>query len=232
MAKTKETTFEANVQFGGVSIGDNTARLGMSVDRKLIALSRANDFFCDRRLIGRIVLGLHDEDSDQETLEGMEDVDHEVAGAFDVKGFRVSSGHITFGATFSLKEIDISELAKFSKGAGRLIVTSAGLIPEEPKPEPPIKGSARPIARATGPWRKVRLDTLFPPEKTICKALLNAGIETVGQMADYTASGKLLSDLDGLGPKKVEELEARMVEFWKANPDADNQPEAAAAAAE
>lgn len=223
------TELNAPVTFGGVSIGDATARISVVIDRKNINLKSADQLFCERRLIGKVVLGLHDEAAEQTKL--IDDADHEVSGAFDVKGFRCSADYIALGVTWSLKEIDISELARFSKGAGRLIVSSAGPIPEEPKPEPPIKTSGQQTLKAKGPWRKVKIDTLFDPTRTVCKALADAGIETVGQLADYTGAGKLLGDLAGLGPKKVEEIEARMVEFWKSNPDADNQPEAAEAGA-
>lgn len=36
--------------FGGVSFGKKTARVGVSVQRKLLSLTKADDHFCDRRL--------------------------------------------------------------------------------------------------------------------------------------------------------------------------------------
>lgn len=222
-------SFNGPVTFGGVSIGDATARVGIVIDKKLINLKSADQLFCERRLTGKITLGVHDEDATQGKL--IDDADHEVAGTFDVKGFRCSADYIGIGATFSLKEIDIAELAKFSKGAGRLVVESADVIPEEPRPEPPIKTSGQPATlKAKGPWRKVKIETLFDPEKTICKALLNAGIETTGQLADYTEANKGLDKIDGLGPKKIEEIDRVMDQFWFDN-DIDDDKMAATGAA-
>lgn len=215
------------VKFGGVSIGEKTARLGMTIAREQLNLTRADKTFCDRRLIGKVVLGIHDEDATQGKLL---DVDHEVAGAFDVKGYKVSADAFGIGATFSKQDVSINELSQFASGSGRLIVTSAGEIPEPLPAEPPIKTNGAPTTlRAKGPWRKVNLDTLFDPDKTIRKAFANAGIDTMGQLSDYTGAGKLLADIDGLGPKKVEDVENRLEEFWKSNPDADAQPAEAAA---
>lgn len=216
MAKKQFNEFNGGVTFGGVSIGDNTARLGIAIDRGVINLNRADDLFCNRRLTGKVVLGMFDEGDGQGKL--IDDVDHEVAGAFDVKGFRCSADVITIGATFSLKDIDIAELAKFSKGQGRLIVQDANDIPEVPK-EPPVKPGVPGTLRADGPWANHSLDELFDPEKTIRKALANADIDTVGQLADYSATGKRLTDIAGIGPGKAQEIEDVMLEFWKKNPE-------------
>lgn len=229
MAK-KKTQFRAQVKFSTVSLGATAARLGVKLNRSYLPdLEAADGLFCQRRLIGTVVLGVKDEAAEQQAL--IEDADHKIHGAFDVKGYSVSSEYVAFGLTFIKKEIDLAELSEFANGTGTILITDITEIPDEPKAEPPVKGSGKLIPRLKGPWRSVRLDTLFDPEKTICKAFLNAGIETMGQYADYTASGKKTSDIDGLGPKKIEEIDARMVEFWKANPDADAQPEAAEAAA-
>lgn len=222
MVKKAFDGFNASVTFGGVSIGENTARVSITLDRKLIHLNMADQLFCNRRLIGKVALGGIDEANNGNETQGklIDDVDHEVSGAFDVKGFRCSADVIAFGITFSLKDIDIAELAKFSKGHGRLIVNQATDIPEEPKPEKPISGNHTPSTlKLTGPRRKVSLDDLFDPTKTVRKALANANIDNVGQLADYTASGKRLTDIDGIGQTKADEIEERMVQFWKDNPE-------------
>lgn len=230
MVKATEDEIRLFVKYGVVSLGEHTARISVTIARNQLALSRADKVFCNRRLDSTITLGAHDEAAEQTKL--IADTDYEINGAADVKGFKVSEDEMRIGLTFSKKDVPVEDLSRFASGTGYFTIHSAGEIPEPLPAEPPIKTSGQQTLKAKGPWRKVKIDTLFDPTKTVCKALADAGIETVGQLADYTGAGKLLGDLDGLGPKKVEEIEARMVEFWKSNPDADNQPEAAEAAAE
>ena len=134
MASKKKTAFELNigVDFGGVSFGDKTARLSVTLNRAKIDLDRADELFCDRRLTGTVVLG-HTED-DPAQLE-LINVAHKVAGVFDVKGFRVTTENLAIGLTFSRNDVDSGELTLFAKKSGRLIVTAAEEIPDA-TPEP------------------------------------------------------------------------------------------------
>lgn len=211
--------FSGGVTFGGVSIGETTARLGITVDRGVLELSRADEFFCNRRLTGKVVLGSFDSSNGQRKL--IDDVDHQVAATFDVKGFRCSTESIAAGLTFSLKEIDIAELAKFSKGQGRLFIDDAAEIPKEEKPSRLPPDHVPGTLKADGPWRDESLDNLFDPNKTVRKALANAGIDTVGQLADYSASERRLTDIDGIGPGKAQEIEDRLLSFWEDNSDVE-----------
>jgi len=45
MAKKGSGVLDIPVQFGGVSIGDQTARLGVSIDRKSLNLNAADEAF-------------------------------------------------------------------------------------------------------------------------------------------------------------------------------------------
>ena len=109
------------VAYGGVSIGKETARLGMTIDRKVLNVVGANEAFCNRRLHGRVMLGNDDGALFDKSLA--------VESVFDVKGFRVTSDAIGVGLTFQMNEIDIATLAKFSKGGGRLVVDEISQIP-------------------------------------------------------------------------------------------------------
>jgi hypothetical protein len=208
--------FSGGVSFGGVSIGEKTARIGIRIDRGVVELQRADELFCDRRLTGHVVLGRKEDGNGQMTIAP--DIDHKVEGVFDVKGFRCSIDHISIGVTFNLAEIDIAELAVFSKGEGRLVVTEASDIPEEEKDDEPhhVPGTLR----ADGPWREESLDHLFDPKKATRKALKKAGINTVGELADYSASEKRLTDIEGVGDSKANEIEERMIQFWADNEEA------------
>lgn len=135
MAKRKnQQAWELNigVDFGGVSFGDKTARLGVTIDREKIPLDRADELFCDRRLTGTVILGHTEDDPTQRDL--IEDAAHKVAGTFDVKGFSCKPSTLSIGLTFGRLEVDPGELSLFAKKSGRLIVTASAEIPDERQP--------------------------------------------------------------------------------------------------
>lgn len=130
MTKTA-TELEVDVQFGGVSIGDETARVGIKIDRALMQLDQADEILCGKRLTGRIEVCAPGEQQGQRALPGMKDERPHLDGTFDVKRFGVSLKEISAGLTFGLGSIDVSELAKFAKKNGRLLVTDAQFLPED-----------------------------------------------------------------------------------------------------
>ena len=206
------------VAFGGVSIGKSTGRIGISIDRSWIGLEEAADMFCDRRLIGKVVLGGADDASGQQTI--VDDLNIEVAGAFDVKGFRCTLETLSAGLTFSLADVSIADLAKFSKGLGRLVVIERGEIPDDaPSDE---FDEDKPILKATGEWTLVKLNTL-PFKPRVLKALEKASITTMGELADFTAlKGEWWwKDIAGVGEAAAQEIEDITAKFWAANPQVD-----------
>lgn len=66
----------------------------------------------------------------QEALPGMDADDIEMTGCFDVKGLNVKSDSIGIGLTFSIKDVDVSTLAKFANRDGRIVIESIEEIPE------------------------------------------------------------------------------------------------------
>ncbi|WP_425618087.1 helix-hairpin-helix domain-containing protein [Anatilimnocola sp. NA78] len=217
------------VKFGGVSIGEATARLGLSIDRSVCNINAADETFCGHRLSGRVIRGRSGDQAGQSTI--VEDLDHYVDAVFDVKRIGVNSTNITTGLTFSLADVDIRELAKLSKGAGRLIIKEVAELPDDAVDDAPQLDDETPdTLKAEGPWRMVQLSTLF--EGALLKSLKEAGLTTVGQLSDYTASEKRLTDIPGIGPGKAEKIENRMLEFWEQNPNADQAEGAAEQTAE
>lgn len=202
------------VDFGGVSIGKTTGRIGVSFGREWLELGEAAEFFCNRRLSGKVVLGRADDAAGQTTL--VDDLDCQVAGAFDVKGFRVTEEVISAGLTFSLAEVDIAELAKFSKGVGRLVIFEVGEIPDDAAEEDFVDDDDLPILKAEGEWAEVKLDTLF--DGALLKSLNKAGIKTVGDLAERTGNEWWAKDIPGIGPAKRQQIEDVMEKFWAANP--------------
>lgn len=216
------TEFLADVKFTQVSVGATTARIGVTINRKACKLNRADELFCDRRLTGTISLGRFDEDTKRQQ-KLIDDSDHEVNAVFDVNGFRVSADSIGLGLTFKLSEIEVGELSKLATKDGRLLISDAQEIPVEEKEKTKSPDHVPGTLKAEGPWRHTNLDLLFDPAKTIRKALAEANINTVGQLADYTATDKRLTDITGIGPGKAEEIEERMVQFFADNPDAADE---------
>lgn len=206
------------VAFGGVSIGKSTGRIGIGIDRGWIGLDEAADIFCNRRLIGKVVLGGADDASGQQKL--VDDLEVEVNGAFDCKGFRVTEDSISTGLTFSLAEVSIADLAKFSKGVGRLVVMESGEIPDDAPSEE--FDDEKPILKATGEWTLVKLDTL-PFKPRVLKAMAKAEITTMGELADFTTlKGQWWwKDIPGVGEAAAQEIEDITAKFWSANPQVD-----------
>jgi len=120
---------EFPVAFGGVSIGDKTCRIGISVDRSQLSVDQADDHLCEKRLTGSIISRPQGDLPDQGTLPGMA-FQSVLRGVFDVKGFSVSADAISFGLTFAIASIDIEKLAHFAKRAGRVVVEEEESIPE------------------------------------------------------------------------------------------------------
>lgn len=74
-------------------------------------------------------------------------------------------------------------------------------------------------AESDDSWRAFRVCDLADLSDGTVGALNNADLDTLGKLADYTASGRLLGDVPKLGPKKVEQIENALEKFWKERPD-------------
>ncbi len=118
--KTDDAELDVEVDFLGVSLGAETARLGCKVARSRIPLGAAELVLCGRRLSGRVTVRPDGDDADQTYIvDGMK---HEISAVFDVKRFSVSPDWLSFGLTFVMTEIDVRELACFAKRRGQLVV--------------------------------------------------------------------------------------------------------------
>lgn len=213
------------IQFGGVSIGESTARLSMKVRRSALGLYKADELFCERRLTGKMQLG---GDDDQPAQGKLFEANLTIEASFDIHRFGVTTEAYTTGATVKLNEVDIADLAKFSKGTGRFLIFGADAIPDEAdSDEKEDSGATLPgTLTQDGAWREVSLDTLFMG--ALLKSLKGAGLATVGDLHDYQQPGKngfekRLTDIEGIGPSKVQLIEDRMLEFWRDNPQEEKK---------
>lgn len=132
MAKTKTAAplLELPVAYGNVNLGDEIARVSISMNRSAISLSSADRQLLGKRLIGRIVARAGDAQAEQESLPGLAD-DISLEGAFDVHSLGVSKKRITTGLSFNIASIDVSVLAHFAKRQGILVVSEIGEIPDD-----------------------------------------------------------------------------------------------------
>ena len=114
--------------FGNVSIGDETVRVGIKIDREDLSLEQADELFSSMRLQGKITLKTK-ADEQQQNFEGMDDVT-EIETTFDVKRFSVKRKEISCGLTSAIGDISITDLAHFAKRTGRLIISDAEPLAE------------------------------------------------------------------------------------------------------
>lgn len=119
------------VEFGGVSIGDELARLGIKVSRSSLKLAQADKNLVGKRLTGWVQRTKNGEVEGQKRLPGMKDADLTLVGTFDVKRLGVSAEEISFGLAFNVRSVEVGELAQFAKRTGRLVVQGVEEIPEE-----------------------------------------------------------------------------------------------------
>jgi hypothetical protein len=113
------------VDFGGVSIGDGTASLGVTFDREKLDIDRAVECFCGRRITGTVLVG--GGDPDQDTF--WKDAEYRVGSTFDVKRIAVAPKKYSIRLTFALGEIEIDDLAHFAKKRGMLAIDLFSEIP-------------------------------------------------------------------------------------------------------
>ena len=130
MAKRSATpaVLEIPLSWGDVSIGESTCRIGCTVQRDKLTLSKADAQLCGKRLVGRIVAVPGSDNPEQRQLIADET---EVAGAFDVKRISFNKKALSFGLTFSIESVRVEDLAHFAKRAGRIVVEEITDIPAD-----------------------------------------------------------------------------------------------------
>ena len=126
MAKKKTDELRIPVTFGNVSIGVETARVSMRIDRSTLTLNQADSLLTERRLQCSIETARRDDDKDQTNF-----TESKITGAADTKGFSVKKKHVSSGLTFVLAEIPVEDLSHFSTRFGYLTVIDNTTIPDD-----------------------------------------------------------------------------------------------------
>jgi hypothetical protein len=131
VAKDKAVSLlELPVAFGGLSVGERTVRLAVSIGRANISVNQADKAFTDMRITCKIKTQPKGDAPGQTTLAGMAGTS-EIEGVADVKGIKAGGTTIGIGLTFSRRNIDIEELSHFVRADGQLIVTDIAKLSEE-----------------------------------------------------------------------------------------------------
>lgn len=225
MAKKNGKTAVLNVpvEFGGVSIGDSTTRIGVRINRDDLNLVAADEVFCGHRLTGRVELG-NGGDSPGQTR--FVDETELLEGIFDCKRLGFDAGHISTGLTFNKKDIDMDLISRFAKGSGRLVILEVGEIPDDAADDDDEDQKRLPGSlKSEGPWRDYPLSDLID-SPALLKALKKASLTNMGELADYTAADKRLIDIEGIGPGKAAKIEEATLAFFSDNPDCGVEQEA------
>lgn len=129
---TKRGKLSLDVEFGGVSYGTDTGRMGVRVSRDRLDVGDAEEMFCGRRLTFLIESGTNGDAPNQRRNPA--DAYEEIKATCDVKRIGLTTKHIGFGLTFSRREVR-GTLEHFAKSAGRLTVLDVADIPEDDEDE-------------------------------------------------------------------------------------------------
>lgn len=85
------------------------------------------------------------------------------------------------------------------------------------------ESSADAKATSDESWRQTELSDLGITGK-LAESLQEAGLSTLGAIADWSEAGKLLTDIAGIGPGKAEKIDEACAEYWRTNPRTTGSP--------
>ncbi len=106
-------------------------------------------------------------------------------------------------------------------GGDQLAGNSASPLPGQQ--ELPLNGAVITAAPDDESWRLVNVSELDLPGG-VRKALFEAGLATLGKIADFTAADNRLTDVKGIGAGKAEKIEAALEKYWAENPRGEKSP--------
>ena len=137
MAAKRAPKNEFGVDFGNVSVGDETASITFKTPRPGMTLPQADKTFCGRRL--KVLLSKAPPRDDQGQLFETDDTPEPLEVIADVKRFGVSRKTIGATLNFSLggpPKLDLERLVKFAKCTGSVRIVENIDIPEGKAKDP------------------------------------------------------------------------------------------------
>lgn len=112
-----------DVDFGTVSVGDQTASLGVTFEKSKLGLERADELLCGSRLAVTIIPGGKGTDPDQQQIPGsFENIEAEI----DSKNYSVKPDSISARLTFNRSSINLAVLTSLVKRSGKLKIKRIG----------------------------------------------------------------------------------------------------------
>lgn len=87
-------------------------------------------------------------------------------------------------------------------------------FPDEPRQLDAPQSQDTEPADTDEAWRDTSVESLGLPETT-CELLREAGLNCVGDIADFTSDDHMLTDVPGIGPAKAERIEKALDAFWE-----------------
>ena len=169
-----------------------------------------------------------DDDNSRDDLDGIDPEDEPMPeptqAELDLEEIREVAREAAKAEATYLRQAEVAKVAKKGWEAllaklQRLSLGAAEDYPlfDQPALADPVVSDPAPESE---PWRDVPIADLgrFGLSPTIVAKLVDAGLGTIGSMADYTASEKRLTDLPGIGPGKAEKIEEAMLGFWASQP--------------
>jgi ribosome modulation factor len=234
---TTDMNLDLDVEFGGVSIGDATARLGVRIERGVLDLELADECFGGKQMQCKVTLEKRD-DAGQQRLPGMEDaVPLTIESSPTCKQFSTNAKRFSAGLTFALSAIDVAELSQFAKRKGRLIISGVDALddddPDEDEdyevddhedvgPRVVKKRPTQPLPAGVDTGAAMPLSALIRHGMTAKKLeVIEAacGGSTIGHFEQWMASNEWWHrDLHGFGETWVTKLQDALLEFRLANP--------------
>ena len=121
----KEEDLDVGVDWGNLSIGKKTARLGFKIDKGKIKRGQVDAYFIDSRLIVTLIL----DDTAKDDTEGQKklvDTEVKVNAVADVKGYSTNLTGYSGGLTFSKEDANLNKLMEFIGRGGRMIAKRSG----------------------------------------------------------------------------------------------------------
>lgn len=187
------------VQFGKVGFGDETASISFAVSRDHLELDTADNILCARRFNCKIILQPKDDDQAQQYM--VDGLRLEVAGSADTTQTSWNRKYIKCGLTFSLSDVEDSELWKFSKKQGRLEISDVDEIPKKTG-----RNKAGTPATDETNWRDHKIDELRGVTDHDLTTLKAVGILTMGDLEEARKVNRTFQNIKGIGDKAGERI--------------------------
>jgi len=223
--KTINPKTELEVDFGGVSIGQETARIGVEIDRAKMTLQDADKFLSGSRLKVHLLATPKGECKGQKHFEDMTET---IEGEIDCKSFSVTADKFRTGFKFAAAALNLLTFVGFRKRPGKAFIEWIGAASDHDDDDDELDPDERefqagadrpvghPILKAAAAARKGLAGSADDPAKdhpieTLSKKGLKKLADKMSASDQYDGQGIADGRLEGikefLSVKTVTELE-------------------------